>query len=103
MVDAAGAHASRLLGPHQAAGFEHLQMLVDGRQRHVERLRELADRGRPARQSLDDDAPSRIGESLEDAVERSSMVKQALKCLTPSHAMQSLIRSLLPKKNLHLR
>ena len=40
-LDAAGAHAADFLGADQAAGFEHLEVLHDGRQGHGEGLGEL--------------------------------------------------------------
>ncbi len=45
-------------------------MLDHGRQRHVEWLRELADRRRAARQALDHAAARRIGQRPEGEVER---------------------------------
>ena len=68
VIDAARPHAALLRGLHQAARFEHLEMLKDGRQRHLERFRDLGNRSRPAAQPLDDDGPGWIGESLENSV-----------------------------------
>jgi hypothetical protein len=40
------------------------------RQRHRQRLRELADRGGPAAQPLDDDPSIGIGQRVKDAINR---------------------------------
>src|SRR6266566_4878244 len=55
--------------------FEDSHMLEDGRQRHRERLRQLAHRHRPAAEPLDDRAPGRVGEGLEDEVQVRLRVK----------------------------
>ena len=47
---------------------EHLQVLDDRGDRHVERLCEAADRGRPRAESLQDAPASRLGERFERAV-----------------------------------
>ena len=44
-------------------------MLDDGRQRHIERPRELGDRGRPAAQAVEQAATGGITQGLEDEVE----------------------------------
>jgi len=54
-------------------------MLQDGRKGHRQRSREIHDRGRPRDQALDDRAPARIGEGVEDEVELSGLLKQLLK------------------------
>ena len=53
----------RLAGPQdQPTALEHLDVLRDGLDRHVERLGELVDRRGPRRQPGEDRAPRRIGE-----------------------------------------
>src|SRR5262249_16731314 len=49
----------------EARTLEHLEMLRDGRPAHRERFGELADGAIPARETREDGAPSRIGESSE--------------------------------------
>ena len=56
-----------------------LEMLDDRRQRHGERLRKLAHRGRPAAKSLDHGPPARIGERLKHRIEGVLMLKHILK------------------------
>ena len=56
-------------------------MLDDGRERHVERPSELADRGRSADEAVHHDAPRRVGERLEGEIERQRLVKHSLKYL----------------------
>jgi hypothetical protein len=53
-------------------------VLKDGRQAHRERLRQLADRRRPTAELLDDGAPGRVGEGLEDEVQLRLRVKHLL-------------------------
>jgi hypothetical protein len=48
-----------------------LQVLHDRRQRHGQRLRQLAHRGGAEAQPLHERAPRRVGERLEDEIERS--------------------------------
>jgi len=65
----AGPRSADFLRTNQAARLQHLQVLNDGGQGHVERLRELSDRGGAAAQALDDQAPRRVRERLEDEIE----------------------------------
>src|SRR3954468_8115326 len=67
-LEPAGPHAGDLLPADEPAGLEHLEVLDHRRQRHRQRARELADRGRSVAQPLDDDPPARIGQRLEDAI-----------------------------------
>ena len=69
-LETACADAADLLGADQAALLQHVDVLDDGRQRHRERLGELADRGRALAQPGDDRAPARVGEGTEGPVER---------------------------------
>ena len=61
-----------------AAVLEDLEVLDDRGERHVERLGQLADRRRAAREAVDHRAPRRIGQRVEHAVERGVMVKHML-------------------------
>jgi hypothetical protein len=63
-------HASLDAPLEQPGALEHAQVLGDGRQRHVERFRQLAHRGAPLREPLEDGAPRRIGEGRECGVQR---------------------------------
>ena len=53
-LDMAGARASDLFGAHQATSLQHLQMLDDRGEGHVEGLSQLRHRGRTATQAFDD-------------------------------------------------
>src|SRR5438093_4451762 len=54
----------RVATPRDEAGtLQHLQVLGDGWKRHVERLRELRDRGLALREAGEDRPPRRISES----------------------------------------
>ena len=78
-IDGAGAHPADLLGGHQPALLEHLQMLHDGRQRHGEAAGPVRS-PMPVRGSAVDDLPARrIGQCLEHQIERRRLVKHALK------------------------
>jgi hypothetical protein len=49
----------------QARALEHLEVLRDGGKAHPEGLRQLGDRSLPRRESGEDRAPRRVGESRE--------------------------------------
>src|ERR1700733_4396811 len=74
-IDAASAHASRLLRDDQSRVLQHGEMLHHRRQRHDERALELADRRRTLGEPLDHRSTARIGESLERPIERRFIVK----------------------------
>src|SRR5215207_3919677 len=81
-LDAAGPYAPNLLGADEAAHLQHLNVLYHRRQRHRQRLGELAHRGRSAAQALDDQHPAGIGQRVKDAIERlmpGALVKHSLK------------------------
>ena len=64
------------LGPHDQAGIgEHVEMLHDGRQRHWEGARQLADRDGLLRVEAGQERPSRrIREGGEGAVEQGAVI-----------------------------
>jgi hypothetical protein len=62
-------HAPDLFGAHEAARFQHLQMLEHRGQRHLKRLGQLLDGGRPAAEAVYHAAPGRIGQRLEHQIE----------------------------------
>ncbi len=66
--DLVGPHPPPLLRPHQPAPFEHRQVLHERGELHVERCRQLADRGRSDRQLLQNSPPSRVGQGMKDVV-----------------------------------
>jgi hypothetical protein len=71
----ARSNAPNLLGSYQATFFKHLKMLHDRRQRHVERLRQLAD-GRGCSAQLPHDAPAAgIRKGVKHAVHGFRLVK----------------------------
>jgi hypothetical protein len=53
----------------QACGFEHTHVLRDGRQGHVERLRQLTHGGRRPREPFEDGAARRVREGSERRVQ----------------------------------
>ena len=62
----------RTVAPHQfevTALLQHLEVLNDPRERHVQRLREVADRCRPPAQPLDDRPARGVRERVEDPVD----------------------------------
>ena len=69
LLDRAGAHAAVLARPDQAAVLEEMDVLHEGRQRHVERLRQFADARGPLAQPPQHRPARGIGQGLEDAVE----------------------------------
>ena len=89
-LDRAGAHAADLLGADEPTRLEHLHVLYDGRERHVQRPRQLADRRRPAGQPVDHQAAAGIGEGLEDPVEWGALVKHLLECSSRSSQSQAI-------------
>ena len=78
-LEVAGAHPADLLGPDQPAALEHLQVLMDGGQGDRKRRGQLADRGRPPGEPLDDRAAGRVGEGLEHEVQLARILKHVPK------------------------
>ena len=78
-VDAAGAHSANLLGPDDSAVLQHLEVLDDRGERYRERSGELADRGRPSRQPLDNEPSAWDRERMEDPFGLNRLVKHGLK------------------------
>jgi len=68
-VEAAGADPTGLLGTHEPAALEHVEVLQHCRQRHAERRRELAHRGGPPGELHDDRATVAVGQSVERQIE----------------------------------
>src|SRR5215212_8714299 len=64
-----GSYPSCLAGPNQTAVLQHIQVLGERRQRHRERSRQLAHRGRAATQPLQDRSSCRVGEGLKNTIE----------------------------------
>jgi hypothetical protein len=67
--DVEGANAPDLLRMDESAGFEDLQVLADGGERHGQRACELGHGGWALAEALDESATGGIGEGLEDTVE----------------------------------
>ena len=65
----AGANAPTLLGFNEADGLQHPDVLHQARQRHVEWLGELPDRGLALAQTLKDGSPGWVRKSSEHTVE----------------------------------
>jgi hypothetical protein len=63
------ARAAHLLGGHEVGALEDPDVLLDPVDGQAERLRKLADRGRPPAETLEDPAPGRVREREERAVE----------------------------------
>ena len=78
--DTTGSYPPDLLRPDEPARLQHLQVLDDAGERHVEWSGELADRGRSAAQAFHHRPPAGIGERLEHPVERGALVKHVLEC-----------------------
>jgi hypothetical protein len=62
-------HPPDLLRRHQLGRLEDTDMLPDSCQRHLEILGQLADRGIPAPEALEDSASRRVGQGAEGGVE----------------------------------
>jgi hypothetical protein len=60
---------SDLLRRHQARAFEHLHVLLEAREGHLEVLGELADRGVTAPEALENAAAGGVGEGREGGIE----------------------------------
>lgn len=76
-IDGAGADASDFLGSDETALLENLKMLQDRRQRHLERLGQLAHRRRAAAQMLHHTPPGRISEGVKHTIQITGIVKHA--------------------------
>ena len=75
----AGAYPTGFGGHDQAAGLQYLQVLQDGGQRHVQRAGQVAHRRRPVNESLHHRPPGRVGQRVEDPVQRRTLVRHVLK------------------------
>ena len=68
-LDPAGPHTPDLVGADEAARLEHVKVLYHRRQRHRQRLGELADRCRSVAQPLDDRPSMRIRQRVKDPID----------------------------------
>jgi len=73
--------ASDLLGGDESSVFEHRDMLLDPGERHVELVREVADRRVGSAESLEDAASGRVGKRAECAVECSRILNHTVQYL----------------------
>lgn len=64
----ATADATDLLAPHEPDAFEVLHVLQDGREREVERPREVGDRGGPLAEPFEDRPSRRFGDGDEQEI-----------------------------------
>ncbi len=62
-------------GSHEATGFEHLEVLHERWQGHVERLCEHAHRFRSLAKGRDHGPTSRVGERVKDGIEVRELVR----------------------------
>src|SRR5207244_1827846 len=72
-LDAAGAHAADLFGAHQAALLEHLQVLDDGGESELQRVRKARHRYRSRAELLQNGAARGIAQGVEHAIDSSSL------------------------------
>ncbi len=77
-VELAALHAAMLHGGHQPGRLEDAQVLEDGRQRHVERLGQLADRRPAAGQPRQHGAARRVGERAKHRVQPGFLIHNQL-------------------------
>jgi hypothetical protein len=75
---ATGSDPPNFFGTHQTAFFEDLQVLDDGGESDVERLRQLGDGNRAFAQFLNDGSPGWIAQGMENAVYVDSLGKHAI-------------------------
>ena len=73
-IEMTGADAAALFGPDEPRCFEHREMFQEGGQAHFEWRRQLFYRRRAIDEAIDDRAPRRIGERMEDGVEFGQLV-----------------------------
>src|SRR5262249_35833807 len=79
-IEPTPAHAALLLPGHETGAGEPLTVLMDRRQRHRQRFRQVRHARRTTGQPLDDRPSGRVRESAERVIERAGlMVKHALK------------------------
>ena len=83
LFDGADPHAAHLARPDPAALFQEADVLHEGRQRHVERLRQVADARRAAAQPPQHGPAGGIGKRLEDAVQLPRILLHAGHRITP--------------------
>jgi hypothetical protein len=71
-------HAPIDLAPDQAGVLENVQVLGDGRSRHLEWGSELAYRRLPGREALKDGPSGRIGQGSKDPIELSPSINRSV-------------------------
>ena len=79
-VEPAPTLAAALLAGHESGAFQCAEVLMNRRERHVERFRQLAECRFALRQMLEHRASTPIGEASEDGVEILLRLKHLLKC-----------------------
>src|SRR6516165_7057299 len=77
-AELAAAHPPHFARAGEPGLLQHGEMLQHRRHGHLQRLRQLAHRGRAAREALQHGAASRVGEGLEGEVEGGGLVKHGL-------------------------
>src|SRR5262245_2499723 len=77
-LELASAHSANLVGIHDAAVFQHLQVLHHGRERNTQRPCEAAHRRRPMAQVFDQPTPGWVAKSMKDLINL-RLVKHTLK------------------------
>ena len=95
LFDSADPHATHLARPNPSALFKQTDVLHEGRQRHVERLRQLADARGAAAQPSQYGPASGIGNRLEDAVQRLRILLHAGHNITGNYLGQYLSNATL--------
>ena len=74
------ARAADLLGDDEVDGLEDADVLLEAVERQPERLGELADRGRPARELLEDAPARRIRKGEERPIQCLVMLHRSVHC-----------------------
>ena len=82
--------ASALLADDEPGVFEHAEVLVDGRQGHLERRGELPKRRFGARETLEHRTAAAVGKRLEYRIERVIILRHSLKSRRDGRARQGV-------------
>jgi len=91
-VDAASTGAAQFARPDQTARLQHVDVLQDGGQRHVQRLTEFAHRRRAAAEPFDHEAPAGIGQRLEHPIQIGRIGKHALEYSVPRRIVKCMLQ-----------